>query len=163
MSNGKQKGGQFERDVCRKLSLWVSGGKQSDLFWRSAMSGGRATVGRHKGQSIRQAGDITAVAPEGHVLTDRFYIECKFYKNLDILSFIFHGKGKLSQFWKDTIREADRHDELEPMLIAKQNNFPTLIITHQNNLRHVDTVDISRTGAFIHKFDDVLKIRKGWE
>jgi hypothetical protein len=46
---GKQKGSQFERDVCRELSLWVSHGKQEDVYWRSAMSGGRSTVAALKG------------------------------------------------------------------------------------------------------------------
>jgi len=41
---GKAKGASFERDICRRLSLWVSAGKQEDVFWRSAMSGGRSTV-----------------------------------------------------------------------------------------------------------------------
>lgn len=155
MSNGKQKGGQFERDICRKLSLWVSRGKKTDLYWRSAMSGGRATVGRNKGESIRQAGDITCVAPEGHMLTDRFYIECKFYKNLDILSFIFKNKGKLAQFWKETKREADRHDRL-PMLIAKQNNFPIILIVDGGRF---DNHTLAVRGAIVYQFEDVLKQR----
>lgn len=160
MSNGKQKGGAFERDVCRKLSLWVSGGKQSDLFWRSAMSGGRATVARNRGESVRQAGDITAVAPEGHILTDKYYVECKFYKDLDILSFILNNKGKLAGFWKDTKREADRHGDRYPMLIAKQNNTPALFIVPFSDFSG-RAVNIDE--AFIFKFDDVLKDRRFWK
>src|SRR5215216_6431446 len=38
------KGPQWEREVCRALSLWVTNGERVDVFWRSAMSGGRATV-----------------------------------------------------------------------------------------------------------------------
>lgn len=160
MSYGKKKGSAFERDVCRKLSLWVSRGKKSDLFWRSAMSGGRATVARHKGESVRQAGDITAVAPEGHVLTDRYYVECKFYRDLDILSFLFHNKGKLAGFWKDTVRESDRHNCREPMLIAKQNNFPTLLISWDSRFvgRYINVND----AAWVYKFDEVITQNKRW-
>jgi hypothetical protein len=130
--NGKQKGSAFEREVCKKLSLWVSHGKSVDLFWRSAMSGGRATVARTRGRVVRQAGDITAVAPEGHALTDLTYIECKFYRDLDIESFLIHEKGKLAGFWRSTKINA-KVNVKAPWLIAKQNRLPTLLITARNN------------------------------
>ena len=41
---GKEKGSSFERLVCKRMSMWLSKGERDDLFWRSAMSGGRATV-----------------------------------------------------------------------------------------------------------------------
>lgn len=128
MVNSKRKGSQFERDVCKSLSLWVSGGKDVDLFWRSAMSGGRATVQRKKGVAVRQGGDICSVAPEGHVFTDRFYCECKSYKQLQIDRFIILGTGKLAAFWKETKKQAALHDK-EPLLIAKQNGFPILVVS----------------------------------
>lgn len=121
----KQKGSEFERMVCKKLSLWVTNGEKKDCFWRSAMSGGRATVKRGE---VRQAGDITAVAPEGHSLTDRYYIECKSYRTLDLASFLVKGTGTLSKFWEVCCREAESHHR-SPMLIAKQNNVPILMLT----------------------------------
>lgn len=121
--NGKQKGSQFERDICKALSLWVSKGVSIDLYWRSAMSGGRATVKR--GQ-VRQAGDITAVAPEGHALTNRFYCECKAYKSLT-LDCLVTGKGALIDFWKIAVKEAKSHSKL-PMLIFKRNHWPVIVI-----------------------------------
>lgn len=126
-AKSKQKGSAFEREVCRDLSLWVSDGAKTDLFWRSAMSGGRATVGRKKGELLRVAGDICAVTPEGHFLTDKYYVECKFYKDLDIGSFFTKQKGKLASFWQECSAQA-KHYKKEPMLIAKQNLIPTLIL-----------------------------------
>lgn len=123
----KQKGAQFERELCTGLSLWVSHGQKRDLFWRSAMSGGRATVGRTKGHDLnRQAGDICSVSPEGHVLTDRFYIEAKYYKNLDLGALIF-GEGKLVGFWLDTCRHARKYGK-RPMLVARENRRPALML-----------------------------------
>lgn len=133
---GKGKGSSYERDVCRKLSLWVSGGVAIDLFWRSAMSGGRATVAHRKGQVVRQAGDITAVRPEGHGLTDRFFIECKHYRKLDIEAFFLTGKGRLAKFWRATVREAKKHKR-HPVLIARQNRTEDLILTHPVTISHV--------------------------
>jgi hypothetical protein len=74
---GKGKGSSFERKVCVLLSLWVTNGKKKDAFWRSSMSGGRATIHVKRGDKNRQAGDIAAVAPEGHQFTDVFFAECK--------------------------------------------------------------------------------------
>lgn len=122
--NGKQKGGAFEREIAKKLSLWVTHGAKTDVFWRSAMSGGRATVAHAKGVKVRQVADITPVAPEGHALN--VYIECKFYKDLDIPGLLLE-RGKLVSFWKHASKEAYKHRR-EPWLIARQNRFPTLLI-----------------------------------
>lgn len=124
MVNSKQKGGEFERETCKHLSLWVTGGERRDSFWRSAMSGGRATVAKG---AVRQAGDICAVAEEGHSLTDRFYLECKFYKDLNIDRFFLEAKGAMAGFWRTTCQEAEKYGKV-PALIAKQNLYPTLFL-----------------------------------
>ncbi len=125
--NSKQKGAAFERRVCRALSLWVSKGKAEDLFWRSAMSGGRATVMYKKNKSASsQAGDISSVAVEGHVLTDRFSIECKNYEDLHLHNLVYGGKGGVVDFWKQATTDAHRNQK-EPMLIAKQKRKPEII------------------------------------
>lgn len=124
----KRKGGSFERDVCERLSLWVSAGKQRDLFWRSAMSGGRSTVAAKKGvQLSRQAGDICAVAPEGHDLTNKHYIECKHLRNIGLHLFLLEDKGPLARFWRTACKQA-KHHARSPMMIVKENRLPTLVI-----------------------------------
>ncbi len=125
---GKSKGSSFERELCTQLSLWISGGKRSDLLWRSAMSGGRATVRAKKGEKIRtQAGDISAVDPLGHVLTDKYYIEAKHYKNLNLDAFLLRGGGPIRQFWDRAVEEAARYDKT-PMLICRQDRYPTFVL-----------------------------------
>ena len=120
---GKQKGAQFERDVCRRLSLWMSNGAHEDLYWRSAMSGGRSTVAAKYGKRLAaQAGDISCISPLGHALTDHFLIECKNYHNLNFDGLI-KGTGNLSRFWDETCVNAANYDK-EPLLIAKQNQQP---------------------------------------
>jgi hypothetical protein len=126
MVNGKQKGAGFEREICKLLSLWVSGGKQVDLFWRSAMSGGRATVQHAKGVMVRQAGDICAVAPEGQAFCDSWYIECKHVKRLALDQFLVKRTGPLANFWAKLGKESVRHNR-QAMLIARQNGWPTLV------------------------------------
>ena len=56
----KQKGAEFERKICKQLSRWIDSNRE-DLFWRSAMSGGRATLKSNKGEVSGQAGDITSI------------------------------------------------------------------------------------------------------
>jgi hypothetical protein len=127
---GKQKGSGFERELCVQLSLWITGGTHKDALWRSAMSGGRATVARG---AVRQAGDICAVAAEGHSLTDRFYIEAKFYRDLAMPAFFLDGTGTLAKFWNKTVTEAAKYKR-EPLLIAKQNQYPAMAIMDRDAL-----------------------------
>ena len=127
-SLSKQKGASFERFICVALSKWVSAGERDDLFWRSSMSGGRATIGKKAEKSrAQQAGDISAIDPAGHVLTDRFFIECKHVKDLHLTGFLLSGAGDLARYWKVARREAKAHGK-EPMLIAKQNMYPVIMI-----------------------------------
>ena len=123
---GKAKGSAFEREICGKLSLWVSNGKQEDVFWRSAMSGGRSTVAHRKGKNLAShAGDISCTHSIGEPLTNRFFIECKAYADLNFAG-LLTGKGHLVEFWKIATREATNYNKL-PFLIAKQNRMPTVI------------------------------------
>lgn len=125
---GKQKGGRYEREISVALSQWITGGARDDVFWRSAMSGGRATV---RGTDVRQAGDICAVAPEGHVLCDRYFIECKCVSKLGLDQAIIKGTGPLMNYWRKAENQATLHNK-KPILIAKQNGWPSLIIHHND-------------------------------
>lgn len=133
---GKQKGAAFEREVCKKLSLWVSGGKQEDVFWRSAVSGGRSTVAATKGKRLAaQAGDISCISPAGDYFHSLFFVECKHYANLGLDS-LFIGKGNLADFWKIAKQESEKYGK-HPMLIAKQNRYPTILCLDWGGLNKV--------------------------
>lgn len=72
------KGGNFEREICKMLSLWWSAGVTDDVFWRTSNSGGRATVrGRVGKKTFGQYGDIQATDPIGQPLMDLCTIELK--------------------------------------------------------------------------------------
>ena len=72
------KGPAFEREVCRDLSLWFSGGKDDNWYWRTSNSGGRMTVRGRKGKSTRShCGDICAIDPAGQALLDVITWEVK--------------------------------------------------------------------------------------
>ena len=153
---GNQKGSSFERKICKALSLWVSNGEHEDLFWRTAMSGGRATVARKKGRSVRQSGDICAVDKDGHPFTDKWYIETKAYKKIDFDSFIIKRKGKLAKWWTICKREA-KHYERNPMLIVKQNGWPWLVVTKCHAVSHWCKFYVTDLMVDITLFDDMLE------
>ncbi len=159
----KGKGSAFEREICVKLSQWVSKGTRNDIFWRTAMSGGRATVFKKKGALMRQAGDVTAVSFEGHDLTDNFYLELKFYKDLGFTAFFAKNGGLLAQFWSKAQDEAQDFG-LKPILIVKQNFVPILFIMRPHHipkhwLEHTKAfcVEVRHRGCAIYRFDDVMR------
>lgn len=130
---GKQKGAAYERDVCKKLSLWITKGHRLDCFWRSAMSGGRATIAH--GRDVRQCGDITAVSTEGYSFASAWFVECKHVKHLALDSFLVKGVGPLRKFWDTALRESRRHGRA-PMIIARQNGWPDIVISKHNHVAH---------------------------
>lgn len=129
MKNPKNKGSAFERQICKDLSLWISNGQNDNLLWRSSISGGRFTTGLKSNKNYKnQSGDICAIDPQGHKLTDKFSIECKHYRNIHIGSLIF-GTPKdqsMLSFWGQTKKDAELAKKI-PLLIVKQNNNQPLI------------------------------------
>jgi len=127
VGGGKQKGAEFEREICKLLSLWLTQGKSEDTLWRSAMSGGRATIAHRKGKNVRVCGDICAVAHEAHYFCNKFFVEIKHVKKLALDQFLIKGTGPLANFWQVAKREALKHKRL-PMIIARQNGWPTIVL-----------------------------------
>jgi hypothetical protein len=128
---GKAKGSSFERQICGKLSFWVTHGKRDDCMWRSAISGGRATVRFKKGKTTRsQTGDICSVAREAEAFLNTFIVECKHVKSLDLEAALVHCRGFLVPVWHKLEDEAAKHSK-RPLLIARQNRMPTLVFLYQ--------------------------------
>jgi hypothetical protein len=164
----KGKGAGFERKVCGKLSRMIQSETDETLFWRSAMSGGRATIQRRSGiQNKTQLGDITCVHADGQWVTANFFIECKFLKNLDIQSALLDGRGKLYAFWKIARREAKSHDR-KPLLIARENRSRTLLIIGKAGRpsweawRPIDVQPLlysQHLSAYIYDFESFLSLK----
>ncbi len=130
MRNGgsKAKGSSFERDVCKKLSLYITNGERADCLWRSSMSGGRATIQIKKGQENKaQVGDISSIDILSHKFISSFYVECKHYRTLDLVPGLVHSRGALHSFWVKLVKDAKEAKKC-PALIAKQNHLPTLLL-----------------------------------
>src|SRR5271166_559205 len=138
---GKIKGGNYERDICRKLSMWVSDDQHDNIFWRSASSGARATFQRKKGvENKDQAADISAISEEGFILTNFACIECKAYKDLGIANFVLGKKSKLLEFFLELETIAKPLNKLA-MLVAKQDYKPEMLLTREQIWEHVRQFD----------------------
>lgn len=124
---GKQKGAQFERDVCEALSRWIDPGGTDTHYWRSAMSGGRATVrGRIGKKTESQSSDLSAITEKGMLLLKKFSIECKFVADLELVTAMVSARGKMAGFWEQVLNDARDHRKA-PMMVAKQNMWPAFV------------------------------------
>jgi len=128
VKNPKAKGSQFEREIAKQLSLWLTLDKREDVLWRSSLSGGRATIAHRKGKDVRQCGDLCAVGPEGHKFCEQFFVELKHIKRLALDQFLIKGTGPLANFWRKAKHEAAKHKR-QPILIARQNGWPVIVLS----------------------------------
>jgi len=127
-SKSKQKGAGFERFICKELSKWITNNQREDLFWRSAMSGGRATLYTDKSKVGSQAGDISAIDSAGQWLVDRYFVECKFYAKIGLDSYLYSNKGTLAEFLREVSKQAKQYKK-KFLLIFKENNRPITVIS----------------------------------
>lgn len=157
---GKAKGASFEREVCKRLSLWLSNGQRSDLLWRSAMSGGRATVQVNSGKvNLTQSGDVSAVGAGAYEFCERTFIEVKHYRDLSIARGLVCRTGSLANFWTIAQREATWYGKA-PLLIARQNLYPTLAITDFGSgiFEGDPVIELRQWPAWVYLFDDVTNV-----
>ena len=122
------KGGDFERDVAKQLTVWLAGKPKPYMFWRMPASGGLATI--HE-ECVGLAGDIRAIHPDGEFLTDIFTIECK--TGYPRTSFWQHFKGiknfNLEAFWLQACGEAIGSNRRPMLIYRKKGNKPLIGIT----------------------------------
>jgi len=144
---GKRKGGAFEREMCRALSLLVTKGKRDDVFWRTD-SGARQTQAAKGKKAValsHVAGDVVAVHELGYAFVAHWYVEMKSYRNLQLPQFILNGEGFIAKVWDDTCVKSSRLRK-SPMLILKQNQFrPFVVMTWKQARPLVDTGGILAT------------------
>ncbi len=121
------KGSAFEREVCKKLSLWWTNSERDDVFWRSSNSGGRATArGKTGKRTAGSYGDVAAIDPVGKPLLELCTIEIKRgYSTKTPYDLIDKRDGAAIQQWEEWIIKAVRDSQLAGvpywMLITKRD------------------------------------------
>jgi hypothetical protein len=120
---GSRKGGSFERKLCKVLSLWWHG-EREDIFWRSAGSGSRATVGK---KILTGHGDICAVDKCGDALCKFLVIEAKNgYSGVHLTTLLDKTNNKKNQLEKWIIKAHNSR---------KKSKAFSWIIVHQRTRR----------------------------
>ena len=125
---GGPKGARFERRICKELSLWVSNEEREDCFWRSSMSGGRATLHIKRGRKTAisaQAGDITAIHKKGMLLSSLVVIDCKEYKSMKWHCLIYGNAGVVQPAWEKLGVES-RRDHKSRLLVCTESHQPII-------------------------------------
>ena len=142
------KGDNFEREVCRLLSIWWTDGTNDDVCWRNRT---RRTSKTPKAE--KQLGDLIPTHPTFIPFTGVFNVELKTgykktkggsrYKQVpwDLLDLIdSKDEGKVFKaFWAQTVLDA-RISQRFPLLIFKRDyHTPVVAIwtSHFNKLRSI--------------------------
>ena len=129
---GKLKGGEFERKICKLLSLWYTENERDDVFFRSASSGAMATQRFKKGKKTSgQQGDTTSTDLEGIKFINKFSIELKSYKDFTLDFLVYKNKSLIHDWWKQCVVDAERENK-NPLLIIKKNRREEIIIFDYN-------------------------------
>lgn len=125
------------------------------------MSGGRATVQYKVGRvNLTQSGDVSAVGHGAYEFCERVFVEVKHYRDLAIGRGFVCDTGALRGFWDVACREAERYGKT-PLLIARQNLYPTLAITRSGGgiFRGEPLITLRRWDAEVYLFDEVTAVR----
>lgn len=123
---GKNKGSSFERKIGEIISLWLSAGQRRDLLCRTVGSGAQFTSAFNRGHQAGLAGDLRSQDPLADKLCNKFVIECKHWRDLEIIRFL-HADGELYKALLKVQQEGQTVGK-HWMLIAKQNNRPALLL-----------------------------------
>jgi hypothetical protein len=132
---GKRKGGSFERKISKELSLWWTDGKSKDIFWRTHSSGAMGTVGGRKWEY----GDIMAIDEAGKALTQRYNIELRHSKGLDIADLVYGtDKSGMAKFLREGRKTAELSGR-QPLWIFKEHLRPTMVMMDVKGLEDIVT------------------------
>ena len=120
------KGAEFERDICKKLSLWWTEGERDDVFWRTSGSGSRATTrGKLSIDTAYSHGDVTFIDPIGKPFIDACLIELKrgYTDSISILDLLDRpsGKMRLVEWWDKAHEEKVFSGRKWTIIIFKRN------------------------------------------
>jgi hypothetical protein len=131
------KGADFERQVCRMLSLWWTDDEDADVFWRN-----RTRATKQSPDAKHQLGDIMAMKAVGAPLIERINIETKngYSKTrkgtrmrnipwdlLDLIDGKLDGKKQILEFWTQCQRDAELSKRI-PMLIFKRDFHEPVVV-----------------------------------
>lgn len=126
---GSLKGGEWERDCGRQISLWLTHGEHNDLMSRNVLSGGAFTRAEKAGKrSSRAPGDMMAASPLAFRFLSRFSIECKHLQDIGLLQYMLDPRQQNPLAIIIALaRRQSKSIGCEFMVIAKQNRRDAVV------------------------------------
>ena len=137
MKKPNQKGFSYEREIAKKLSLWLTQGKRDDVLWRTEGSGGRSTQEAKKGHYLLNSyGDIGVKDPSCQEAVDfisKVLIECKrgYSTRIDGLKLIDNPSKNhiLKQWWNKAVIEMKECGRQYVWIIIKRNRNKSILMS----------------------------------
>lgn len=129
---GKGKGGNYEREIVSKTSLWLSEGKRDDLLCRTVGSGSQFT-------SVKKGHPADLMAqddPLAFELCSKYAIECKHWRDIKLLTLI-QRKGELFKALQK-VRQEGIDTKRKWWLVVRQNYNPDLLFMESIELVEED-------------------------
>lgn len=125
IGKGKQKGSNFEREICKELSFWLSDGEYKNVFRRNTFT---KTGDLIVNPSLEDS-EVRSLALK---FLDLFNVECKCYKHIDLLSELDIGEQKrtktdLEDWWEQCCSDAIKTKK-QPLLIIKRNGHKPYVV-----------------------------------
>jgi hypothetical protein len=122
---GANKGSEFERYICKQLTIWLTGNKKPYAFWRMPASGALATI-----DSLNNdlSGDVVGITPEAQRITSGFSIEIKTgYPRTNFWQLFKNNKNyDLRDFWQQCVGDAEKAGK-KPMLIYRKKGQAVIV------------------------------------
>lgn len=150
--NTGAKGGEWERELSKLLSLWWTHGERDDTIWRTHGSGSRATTRSKKGLgTLGAAGDFMATDPITEPLFAYWLAEAKRgYKlagdNSAAINLLYwldkqpaHNDPLLYKWWLKADREREIHQRHEAVIIFRRTaKMPVIMMRaeHFGDMHH---------------------------
>lgn len=127
------KGGNYERELCYRLSRWWTDGADEEVFWRTSQSGGRATRRQQLGKTATvHQGDICAVKGIGKPLMEVMTLELKRGYPRAILGGLLDLRPAAAQqpyeeWYQQAQEAANRASSFSWLIIHKRNNCEDVV------------------------------------
>lgn len=129
-NKGKSKGSAYERDFCKRLSLWFTGGKNAKAFWRSPSSGAMATQSAGKDCVKFTQGDVIGCSPEAVELMENVTIELKRGYKYDFIDLVAKNfvNSCLMKFYTQLNEEMHSGSSEFGFLVLKQDRKSEVVV-----------------------------------
>ena len=148
MKDFRSKGLSFERLIAKRLSLWITEGKDEYAIERRVASG--AAIADKKGLTSA-SGDLIGVKPSSALFMKSYCFELKCYTDLKpaFYHFMMKREGLIDKFVKQAVKAANEASKAF-MVIAKTNRGGCFALSNCILIREVCRLHKSVSFAELH-------------